>query len=383
MQDERDAVHLGPIDALATVKVGAGYNSNLYTSNQKVSSEQTFIQPLLKLNLENGNDVYSLAGSLKQSIYPNSRANDYLDRYWDTYNKFDFGVRHKLDLGGGMTWAHYMLGQYINQNFQQIFAFQAPVIYNDEHLGGKYTYGAETARGNLELRVGYLAMRYDNYQQDYQALSRNDTTAGVTFYYRLMPKTRLLTEVNNIYSHYPWVPPPSIPPQPILDSNFRNYLLGVSWQGTAKTAGTVKLGYAQKEFASSSTPNVAAFTWHAEIDWEPLSYSKFTLYSNQNLLPSWSLGTTAIDATATHLDWRHSWSRRIESKLAVEYAKQIYEGSTNYINNMQSYGAEINYEMQRWARFGLSYTYNMRQSTQAVWTGDQQVFMLNLMLAPP
>jgi len=226
-----------------------------------------------------------------------------------------------------------------------------------------------------------MEMRYDNYPQYYLPLSRNDANAGVTFYYRIQPKTKLLAEFNNISSHYVNSPPAGTSN---LDSSFRNYLLGVTWRGTAKTTGTIKLGYAQKDFVNSTAANVSAMTWHVGMDWEPFKYSQFSLYSNQNLLPSWSLGTTAIDAKNTHLDWHHAWTGRIDSKLSFDIGSQVYVGSVPYFaNNTQSYGAEVNYQMHRWLRLGLSYAYTKRQSTQSIWTGDQSVFMLNVMLTPP
>jgi hypothetical protein len=378
-QEKRMAVHVGPFDAVGGVKISAGYNDNLYLNSQPVSSWQIFVQPALKLNLEVGRNVYSVGGSIKQNSYPDSTVNNYLDRFLETGNMFDFGARHKLDLGGGLSWSHGMLGQFIQQGFasQGIFSFQAPVQYHSWNVSTKYVYGAQTAKGNLEFRLGYSGIRYDNYPRYYQALGRNDANAGVTFFYQVQPKTKLLAEFNNIYSNYP------IPSTPALNSNFRNYLLGVSWRGTAKTTGTIKLGYAQKEFVSPGTSNVSVMTWHVGTDWEPFKYSKFSLYSNQDLLPSWSQGTTAINMKNTHLDWRHSWTGRIESKLFFDIGSQNYVGGSPFTTHSQAYGAEVNYQMHRWLRLGLNYTYTQRQSSQSIWTGDQNLFMLNVMLTPP
>ncbi|WNV03195.1 outer membrane beta-barrel protein [Candidatus Methylospira mobilis] len=393
-REKRAAVHLGPFDAVGSLQMGAGYNNNLYLDNQPAGSWQIFVQPSVKLLLESGRNVYSLGGSVKQNSYPDSTINDYLDRFLETRNWFDFGARHKLDLTGDMSWAHNMFGQYPQQSVafssQGVFAFQAPIQFHDRSASAKYTYGALTARGNLEFRLGYKEMRYDNYPDLYQPLSRNDTTTGITFYYRIQPKTKLLAEFNNIHSHYPYNPPAGTPN---LDSNFRNYLLGVTWRGTAKTTGTIKLGYVQKEFVnptaatSASSPwatNVSAMTWHVGVDWEPFRYSGFSLYSSQNLLPSWSLGSTAMDVKNTHVDWHHAWTPRIESKLSFDIGSQTYVGTTPaLVNNLQTYGAEVNYQMHRWLRVGASYMYTKRDSSQSVWTGDQNVIMLNVMLTPP
>ena len=56
------------------------------------------------------------------------------------------------------------------------------------------------------------------------------------------------------------------------------YYAGVTWEATAATTGTVKLGRLERKF-DGGQPKFTGPSWEAAVFWSPRTYSKFDLYT--------------------------------------------------------------------------------------------------------
>ena len=122
--------------------------------------------------------------------------------------------------------------------------------YQDNLLDFIVTYAAPSGKFKFELE-------YSNYDIDYEDLAasyrnRNDNSFGVSAFYRFWPKTSLFVEYN--FSDIDFDGGTS------TDSTEDRYYAGATWDMTAKTRGTLKLGYIEKDFDAPALEDQEGFS---------------------------------------------------------------------------------------------------------------------------
>ena len=89
-------------------------------------------------------------------------------------------------------------------------------------------------KGGWSWTLGATDKRYTNNREITQAFDVSTWDVAARFYYRIAPETRLLAEIRDTEYDYRSSP---------LDNSEQRYLLGATWDITAATSGTLKVGY--------------------------------------------------------------------------------------------------------------------------------------------
>lgn len=355
-----------------TLSVDESYDDNIRAEERNTqSSWVTGIKPKFVLSTEGNKSAYALTYELDNQTYASSHDDDHTDHHFDADAGFQFDVRNKLKLNAGYDKVESIANDNLVTTNDGLIVPQGntgePAKYTTTSAGGVYTYGAASALAQLELGASYEELRYQNSGDFNEDLERNTTPLRATGYYRIAPKTRLLLEGR--HTDYDYINDND------SDSNSDAVLAGVTWDATAKTSGTIKVGAEKLSYDNSTYDDEDGATWEAGVKWSPRTYSTFNLKTAQAYSPG-NDGAGAIDAQTTSLNWNHSWLERLSSDVNYSYTDNDYQGTTqqDYIDIV---GVGLTYNMRRWLDIGIGYKYATSDSNFDGSSYNRNIYAIN------
>ncbi len=346
----------GPLQVIPQVSTRVGYDDNIFASesNEK-SSTKVMVSPSVQLKAEQGLNEYSVNYAITQGTYQDSSADNYTDHQLSGRAFFDFNIRNRLELLAGYLDTHEDRGSGLNQGLNATIN-DVPIEYHVNSMQGAYEFGGKDAKGRIRFVAGIQDREYDNFRTQTEVKDRQTVNTSVTFYYRVMPKTSLLFEVRNKDIDYDLS-------TVSLDSSELKYLLGATWDATAKTSGTVKFGYAEKDFDSALREDDDGVSWELSMRWSPKSYSVLDISTDKKTEETDGTGNY-IDMTSLDLQWTHAWTDLWRSRVYYGASNSDYVSSARE-DDLISYGLGVDYDVRRWLNFGVDYVYSERDSNQA------------------
>lgn len=369
---DTESIPVGGMELIPSVLVGYGYDDNVWgTPGETVSSDVITFSPQFLLRADKGLNVHELSYRLFGEYFNDSHDDDHNDHLFKYNSHLDFNDRNRLDLDAGYTKAK------ARRDTTNNFFGESGNQTQEYKVGGVYGYGALSGKGELDLGANYGWLRYDNNYNSGSTTRLNERNVAnllATAYYRVAPKTRALAEVR--YADFDYRDS-----QSLLDSKGYAGLVGATWDLTAKTSGTVKLGYAEKDFSDpgQSVNDDGKFIWNVAATWLPRTYSTFVLDS-RSYYAEGSITESLIDTINTSLDWKHSWSPYWSTNAKYSYIVDDYEGSGT-INNgrkdkINDIDLGLNYRIVRWMDFGGYIHYRDNNSNQEISDWDRNVYGL-------
>jgi len=325
-----------------------GRDSNLFLSNtNRRSSTIAVYNPGLKLQVESQSTKFGFLFDSKVGRYAQSSADNYADYQLLGTGEFVFSSSIGLKLAIDYTKGHDPRGS----NDRGISV--EPDEYRTTGPSALFAYGANDAIGRVEVEVGSVDKRYQNNRANTIGSDRNTDNFAGRFFMRVAPKTSFLVEAREDRLDYKLA-------SSRLDSKERRYLVGVTWDATAATSGTVKVGQIRKDFSVSTRKDFSSTGWEANIAWKPLSYSKVDFFTNKSFSESTGLGDFTL-VKKFGFAWQHGWSSRLTSVASFT------RSNDEYINNVRadrtnSLGLKVNYKLMRWLDVGGEVTNTSRDS---------------------
>lgn len=334
------SVNVAGLQFTPTLKVSETYDDNFRELNKdEESSWITTIAPELALVAEDRNSAYRLTYRANSQIYQDDSDASNTDHKVKLESIMEFTARQRLTLTG-------------EYRKMEDTADTAVETENDKYhvksIGGVYSYGVKEASNRIDLGASYAELRFDN-SGNINADEERDTTAvNAVWFHRLGGSTTALLEARHTDYDY------------LLANSPRNstedaLLAGAVWEATAKTTGKVRVGYEKKDFQRNDIDDLESPMWEIGIDWEPRTYSKFSLSTRQSF-DEGDDGSNAIKNTSSTLAWSHGWTPRITTRLFVGFSQQDYEGQDRQ-DDITKTGANLTYKIRSWLDIGAGYTY--------------------------
>ncbi|WP_169628198.1 outer membrane beta-barrel protein [Ferrimonas futtsuensis] len=302
------------------VGVGLGYDDNTAHSNTG-AIDSWFWELSPEFLIHAGNDVrsYQISYLLTDANYEDSSEDDYTDHRFKIDVHHEFTRRHRLDFNYAYYRNHEARGLGITEGFGQNFSEVAEFDVHD--VGVIYGFGVPSAKFNLDLELGYYDKDYTNLETISQFRDYDSVMGRATVYWRLSPRTSLLAE---------WVGEDKTYDRNAVgeasrDSFDQKYLAGLRWDATSKTSGTIKLGFEDRSFDSSSRKDFDGFAWSAALDWKPRTYSTFTLEGGSRAKDPDTLGDY-VEENSLGLRWKHEWRSRLSTLASIRYLDESFTG---------------------------------------------------------
>ena len=246
------------------IGLALGHDSNVQLSNSSPrSSSVSIVSPYLRVEGRPGQHKLDATLRVDSGHYASSSGDNYTDASLVGNGDFSFSERSGLKLRAEDRRGHDPRGS------TNITLSSEPDRYNQALLDGIFGYGAKGAAGRVELEAGGLRRSYVNNRAYTDVLDRRQTNFGAAFFWRVAPKTELLLEARRAGFKYDV--------STLLDSTETKTYLGVKWEATALTAGTIRIGRLKKDFDSSAVADISSSSWEIGVRWSPLSYSVFDL----------------------------------------------------------------------------------------------------------
>lgn len=352
------------IEFTPTLQVSESYDDNFRAvEKNEESSWVTTLAPTFTLDAYGKKSGYRLSYKAVSDTFHSSHKDNNTDHHLTADAGFEFDARNRLKLSAGYHDIEETASADQNVENDQ---------FNTKNIGGVYTYGAESARMQLDLGANYDELRYTNSNNLNADKERDATALRSTFYYRVAPKTKALLEAR--HTDYDYLS------NTRLNSENIGLLTGLSWEATALTTGTVKIGREKKDFDENSIDDKSTGMWEVGITWAPLTYSQFSLTTRRGF-DEGSDNADTIKSQNTTLSWNHDWSERLSSIVNYTRSNQDYQYDTpgrKREDVLDSFGLSLNYEMRRWLDIGLGYKYAENDSDAANESYERNIFAISL-----
>jgi hypothetical protein len=363
---------VGPLEFAPLLEIAESYDDNIFQRN--TFQKSSFINQIHaggQLSLERQLNRYLLTYVMQSSLYHDSPQDDYVDNYVGMNTHTEFTSRNRLDFGLSYLNSHYTRGTFLGRDLANQ---PGPQNEPDQYhvFGGDltYRYGHPKNRGNLEMKLSAQDYSFDNNFTRTAQQERTQLSVTPGFYYRLMPNTRLLTQVETAWLNHK--------DNAATDADYikQRFLVGATWAYSTKTVGTARIGYLRQDYVNNQQANYNGITWDMNTRWIPLSYSKLDLSVSRDVNPSVSdINLRASDRV--RLGWTHDWSSRITTQLNGAYENALNSRDQREDDYM-SFGVDLNYGFRRWLGVGVSYNYRTLQSSDSAYDFDQNVVMINI-----
>lgn len=370
---EPAAMDAGPVRIIPMASIQTGYDDNILSASDNEQDDViTVLTPSVQLIAEDGVNAYRVAYRLSKGIYNDSSDDNYLDHDLSADAHLEFSHRSMLDLKAAYSKSHETRGTGLSAAGGIANAIDSPLEFDVKTAGFKYTYGGQDATGRVEVFADHLDREYTNFRSITESRDVTETTAGAVFYYQVAPKTSLLFEARNKDIDY------DVDGGNSLDSNTWKYFIGATWESTAKTTGTVKLGRTERDFDSSARKDFSGTSWEASVRWLPRTYSTVDLTTGRIEKETNGNGDF-IDNSFVSINWNHAWNDIMSTDLGIGFSSDDYEGAADERKDeTTSLNLGLNYDFRRWLTFGLLYQYNDTDSNVANADYKKNVYLLTV-----
>jgi polysaccharide biosynthesis protein VpsM len=350
-----------PVYFTPWVGVAVGRDDNLFlSSTNERRSDFAIFSPGFSLDARSANTVLGVRYQGQAGRYFQSRDDDYVDHTTRAQYDVAFDRRNFVRLGLDYVRGHDPRGatDRPTAGSPDRYRLTAPNI--------TYAFGAPGAAGRLETYYNYASRDYTNNRATTTGGDRKINEFGGAFYWRVMPKTYLLAEARKTEISYR-------DPLSPLSADERRYYGGVTWEATAATTGTLKVGHLERTF-DRDKPRFSGTSWEGIVTWAPRTYSKFDFYTARQTNESTGLGNFIL-TTLTGVSWTHAWSSVFSTGLDLRYAKDDYQGFDRR-DESKSIGLKAGYKFRRWLTLGAEYTHTQRDSSLPTFEYDKNLYLL-------
>ncbi|MBI3995695.1 MAG: outer membrane beta-barrel protein [Nitrospirae bacterium] len=240
-------------------------------------------------------------------------------------------------------------------------------------------YHRNTAGADFGFRAGPMlrvAVNYTNMVLNYSRdagnglqqgngfRDRTDNTLGGTLYYRFLPKTSVLLEYSQTEVSFD----DDDPFLGSVDSQVQRGYLGLTWEITARSQGTLKGGTIRKKFDEADAEFSGGIVSLA-VDHEMSARTTLHLDAERDVRESNLVSQPFYVSTGGRLELDHLIHSRVSTNLKGAYTRDQYPETMTVgaqtekrLDDTWTAGAGLEYRPQTWLSLGLRYDHSQRRS---------------------
>lgn len=375
-------ISVAGIDVQSQVGVEYGQDSNVtYQVNHmnEVESAYTKLTPYLRAVGERGEDRYVLVYSGDYSRYDSASDDDYTDHFLMFQSSLRFGLKHGLDWFIQQDWGHEERGTELTEGFNptQFTSFGVNTPLQNRFLNSeiRYSYGAPEGRGKLDLAWQVKDIAFDELDEIQSASSdfyqyikeqewkENTITAELFDQYSSRTRFRY-SLISNLRSYEA---------NSAKDSSEHYALVGLKSQRTGKLIIETDLAWLYKRFPNNSeAQSFSGLNWDANINWQPLKHSKWSLYGWRRVKDPTEEGGYILN-TKVGISWKHHWwVERLST--TVDYGREVDDyrvEQSDRKDDLDVASVTLGYDFRPSIRLELNYQFARKRSNE-----DEVVFFI-------
>ena len=358
---QRGFIRAEPFFIYPYLGVGVGYNDNLVgTPNDRISSAFLLLSAHLRTDVKSGGDTYALTYNGTYGHYLSSSANDFNEQAIVATSSNQFTERADLQAAAFTSSSRILSVRSTGRSIQLRTAgtdgarMRRSDMAHNRHKGGwSWTLAPPTSGTRTFARLPVFD------------LTTWDVAAR--FYYRIAPATRLLAEIRDTEYDYRSSP---------LNNNEQRYLLGATWDVTAATSGTLKLGYVATRFKQEGLDDYSGLTVEAALRWLPRTYSTVEIVALYAPSQSTGTGKLTVDTTAG-ARWEHYWKSYFLTRAYATYVNSDYQGISR-TDHVSRVGIGAYFDLRSWLRIGADFSHENRNTNVFGFDFSRNVIILSI-----
>ncbi|MBC8317774.1 MAG: outer membrane beta-barrel protein [Desulfobulbaceae bacterium] len=221
-------------------------------------------------------------------------------------------------------------------------------------------------------------VNYDASQNDYR--DREDDSWSAYVWYELGASTSIFAQYQNVDVSYDL--------NSYYDSSMDRFYGGLSWDMTAKSSGTVKVGSSSKDYDNSLLSDVDDVIVELQLDYIFSSKTDFELRAFRQNSESNIAGVNSILRSLFNAKVTYKPIDRITCILDLEYVEDDYDGALNYGGFLKerkdsSYllSPSVEYRFKEWLTAKAAYYYIERDSNFSDFDYSTNTFLISLTAA--
>jgi hypothetical protein len=344
-------LHLGALEIHPYVSVKETYSDNIFAVAKDTTSDWiTTITPGIKLALPYRQHLFTAEYNAVIDRYSSYSSENTTDHNAKVLADFKIGSLFGLKLSDTYTKGHEPRASSTSGQIEK-FEKNAAAVTATYQLADR-----------SKIQMDYTRTKWNFMVSDYR--SRNEDLVAAYFYYRFLPKTSAFVE-------YDWKNVVFDQTVNGLDNRVHSGFLGLTWEMTASTKGTVKAGYLQKRFDAANKENFGTWGASADINHAFSDYSLLKIIALREVNETNLLGTSYFVTTGAYAEYTHKLTYKLSAVARASYGVDDYSnaiGTDTVARNDKTFlgGVGLKYQMQDWLEFVLGYDYRNRNSNLPV-----------------
>lgn len=358
------------IDFIPGLNSGLKYDDNI--SSTSVDTQDSWIltvTPAVQAQLLDGNNIHTLELGFEYGDYFSSSDDNYLDALLRASSEVELNQSNRFNFEAMYIAGHEDRGTGVfegNSGYSQ----DEPNTYDVFSAGGYYEYGAKTTPARMRVNAELYSKEYSNYEIITQYRNFDDTTLGATFYYDTQSVTSIFADFQSVDTSYDLIDPTGD-----RDSKTNTARLGIEWEATAASEGSIKVGYQRKSFDNEERQDFSGLSWEAKVSWKPLTYSVFDFTSGRTSRDPNGFGDY-VKETSYGVKWNHKWSDLFSSAIGYSHFDDIYTG-VDREDKSKLYLFSVNYNVSRWLTLEAGVNISEVDSNDEQYEFDRNVYFIN------
>ena len=324
------------------VQASLQYDDNITNapSGEEVESWVAIASPRFILESDRGTANYSLQYALSYGDYLSDSRDDFTDHELFGSGAWDINSKNRVAL-----FASYLD---IHDDFFDSFTDEVDDLlleqdrYRNTDISAVYGYGAEEARGSLDITLGATDR---NYVENVRGIDWSSEYAAVDFGLRIGSKTELLLQVAGEEFDYD-------DNANIIDPDNKeiSYLGGFARDGEFISVRLLA-GIGIKKFRDPEVEDYQRPRWELEATWEPNALGTVSLTTASRALETRGVGDY-IDTRSIFGVWGYEWTGRLSTNMLLGYTNADFVGA-DLEEHMRRANFSIDYQLLSWLSVGL------------------------------
>jgi polysaccharide biosynthesis protein VpsM len=235
-----------------------------------------------------------------------------------------------------------------------------------------------TVTEELRLRVDYANFAVDYRQTANNFRDRTDNAFSGYVYFKIRPKTALFVQYRHIDMAYD-------AQTEQRDSTTQDYLLGVTWNITAKTRGSLSAGYGTREYQDLNLKETDRVTVEANISYLFSPKTRIAIGGYHRNEESAYTGYGYTLTTSVFVNYNQTLTHKIAFDLDLSYRRDDYKdrldqtaGTADAKEELLTVSPSLTYAINRWLSTSLAYEYrdNTSDFDNNAYTGNVYMFKI-------
>ncbi|MBT8422083.1 MAG: outer membrane beta-barrel protein, partial [Gammaproteobacteria bacterium] len=344
------------------------------TGENAVESGIAIVTPLILFSTAPTQRRYVLLYAGEYGSFTEDSADNYDDHLLSGAALLQFGSRGQLDVIAMAEKGHRRRGTYQTSGLNPSSPFwpSEPDTFDRYDWAGQFHYGAEGNRGRLRFGLGGTQFESTNNRERTRFLDYDTQFVSTGLSLLFHQRTAVVLDAWFTDVRYEEVPPDGAK----RDSEDWRFLLGLSWEATAKTEGSVRLGMERRHFDDPARASASNPSWEVDVRWSPRDYSHFHFLAWRRNEETFA-GGDFIDTSVYRVAWTHEWRPGWGSIISWDQTDADFVGSARDQESTVYY-LGMRYSQGRLLTWDVGFARRNRDSSLSPLVYDANMFTIGL-----